>query len=167
MSYVDELNSFRHVFYNLAETSHIGLVKWRIDLIEDTERRRVQFKDCEHQRYCRQRLFTTRHQMYIGNALARRSGHHGYAGTEHIIARHFQVSSTAAEQTREFLLELAVDVVVGILEAGARFLVNLGNGIFQRFQRRGYISMLFVKILLALLLFLVLVYCRKVDWPQT
>ena len=47
----------RHFGQQLTESSNVSVVKWRINFIEDTERRRIQFKDGKHQRDRSQCLF--------------------------------------------------------------------------------------------------------------
>ena len=105
--------------------------------------------------------------MDVRNALARRPRHDRYAGAQQIITGHLEVSRTAAEQARELFLEPAIDVVIGILETRARFLVDPGYCVLERFQRSRHIGMLLINIFLALLLFLVFVDCGKIDRSKT
>ena len=73
-----------------------------------------------------------------------------HAGREQIVAGQLQIRVAAAEQAREQLLDAGVDAVERFLEARARFLVDLADRAFERFERGGEIGQLRVEIGLAL-----------------
>ena len=73
---------------------------------------------------------------------------------------------TAAEQPREALLQAGVDAIERVLEARARFAVDLADRRFERLERVGQILELPVQVFLALGLFLELVDRRQVHLAE-
>ena len=63
MRNTQELDGLRHFLDDIAEAIDVRVIERRIDLIEQTERRRIQLEDRKDQRNGRQRLFTTGEQM--------------------------------------------------------------------------------------------------------
>jgi hypothetical protein len=98
--------------------------------------------------------------------LARRAGEDRHARIEQVIAGHLQAGGAAAEHAREQLLQPAVDLVEGLLEAAARFPIDLADRRLQRRQGRLEVLVLRVEVLLALGLLLVLLHRGEVDRPQ-
>ncbi len=56
----DELHALRHFLDRVAETSDVVVVERCVDLVQQTERRGIQFEDREHERDGRQRLLAAR-----------------------------------------------------------------------------------------------------------
>ena len=73
---------------------------------------------------------------------------------------------TAAEQAREALLQAGIDAIERVLEARARFAVDLADRRFERLQRVGQILELPIEVFLALGLLLELVDRRQVDLAE-
>jgi hypothetical protein len=146
----DELDAFRHFFQQRTEAADVCLVQRRVDLVEHTEGRGIQFEDREDQRRRRQRLFAAGHQVDGREALARGARHDGNAGVQQIVAGQFQARLAAAEQAPELLSEALVDLVVGRPEHGASLPIDLVHGLLQRLQRRDQVVVLFSEVLAAL-----------------
>src|SRR5690606_8562653 len=87
----DELHLLGHLADDLAEATHIGIVERRVDLVEQTERSRIQLEDGEDERHGRQRLLTARQQMDRAVPLARWPRHDGDARLEQILAVELEV----------------------------------------------------------------------------
>src|SRR5689334_3322419 len=68
----DELRVLGHLDDLISKASHVRFVKWRIDLVEQTERRRPVMKDSEHEREGCHRLLTTGKKENVLQAFARR-----------------------------------------------------------------------------------------------
>ena len=152
--------------HDVAEAADVVLVERRVDFVEQAERRGIEIEDREHQRDRGQRLLAARELVNAAVALARRARHDGDAGRQHVFADQLQVRVAAAEQLREFVLEAVVDAVERVLEARARFLVDLAHRLFERGQRRGDVGVLAVEVFLALARFLELVDGREIHLPE-
>src|SRR6185437_7433485 len=146
----DELHPGRHITHDIAEAADVVLIERRVDLIEQTEGRRVEIEDRENERDGGERLLTTRKQVNAAVLLAGRAGHDGYARIERILADQLEVGVPAAEEPRKPLLEAGVDALESLLEARARLLVDAPHRLLQRLERRSQISELPIEVLLAL-----------------
>src|SRR5450759_2568986 len=69
----------------------------------------------------------------------------------------------ATKQARKQFLHADVDTIEGFLEARARFLVDLADRAFERFQRSGEVGQLRIEISLTLQLFLILLNRGQID----
>ena len=163
--WVTKMNCTRSLISVTSEEKRadIGLVERRIDLVEQAERRRIQPEDREHQRDRSQRLFAAGEERNRADALARRARHDGDAGREQVIAGQLQIGVSAAEQTREQLLDAGIDAIERFLEARARFLVDLADRAFERFERGRKVGELRVEIGLALRLFVEFLDRGEID----
>src|ERR1043165_5760921 len=56
----DELRVSGHLDDLISKASHVRFVKWRVDLIQQTERRRTIMKDSQHERQRSHRLLAAR-----------------------------------------------------------------------------------------------------------
>src|SRR6185436_1242965 len=155
-----------HVLDGLAEAPDVVVVERRVDLVQQTERRRIELEDREHERHRGQRLLAARQLVDRAVPLARRTRHDRNARVEDVLAGQLQVSVTAAEQFREALLQTGIDAVERVLEARARLAVDLADRRFERFERVGQILELAVQVFLALGLVLELVDGREVHLPE-
>jgi hypothetical protein len=160
-----ELHAARHLAHDFAEAADVVLVEWRVHLVEQAERRRVQFENREHERHRGERFLAARQLADGAVPLARRSRHDRDAGLEHVVADEFKVGVAAAEQPRELLLEAGVDAVEGVLETAARLAVDLSHGILER-RERVVESANCRSVFLAFGLFAELVDRRQVDLAQ-
>ena len=146
----NKLHGARHFFHHVGVTLHIGIIERRINLIQQTERCGIQVEDREYQGDRRQRLFPTRQQVDAGITLAGRPRHDADTRIQQILTGHLKVGMTATEEFREQLLELVVDLVEGLLEAGAGFDVDLANRVFQGFEGLFEVFVLGVEVFLTL-----------------
>ena len=102
----------RHRVEQVAEALDIGVVERRIDLVEHADRRRVGEEHRKDQAHRRQRLLAARQQRHRRRLLARRPGDDLEPGLQRIVAfDELQFGRAAAEQRREQLLEVAVDLL--------------------------------------------------------
>ena len=152
--------------HDVAEAADVVLVERRVHFVQHAERRGIQVEDREHQRHGGERLLAARKLVDAAVALAGRTRHDGDAGFEDVFADQLQVGMTAAEQLREFVLQAGVDAVEGVLEARARFLVDLAHRLFERGERGGDVGELPVEVFLALARFLELVDGREVHLAE-
>ena len=113
-----ELHLIRHFFHDFGEPADVRVIERGIDLVEQTERSRVELEDGEDQRNGRQRFLTTRQQMNRADSLAGRTRHDGDARIQQVIRLEFEVRISAPEQTRKQDAEAFVRAVEGLPEAG-------------------------------------------------
>ncbi|KXK05425.1 MAG: hypothetical protein UZ17_ACD001000615 [Acidobacteria bacterium OLB17] len=129
----DELRLFGHIRDLAYEPADIRLIKRRIDLVKQAERRRPVFEDRHYERDRGHRLFAARKQQDILQAFARRLCDDLDAGFENVVGleqRHLALP--AAEKLAEELLEILVDRLECLPETLTRTLFDL----LQRFFRR-------------------------------
>src|SRR5688500_7458981 len=119
-----ELRLRRHALDEIAETRGVGIVERRVDLVEQAERRRVELEQRKHQRDGGERLLAAREEMDAGVALARGLRHHLHAGVEDLLAGHGELRLAAAEQRREQLAEMVVDLLKGLAQQLARLAID-------------------------------------------
>src|SRR5450631_4154780 len=162
----DELDACGHVADNFAEATYIVLIKRRIHFVKQTEGRRIQIEDREHERDRRQRLLATGQQMNRAVALARRARHYGDSRGEHILAHEFKIGVAAAEEPWKLLLQSRVDALERLFKAGAGLFINAPHCLLKGDERIVQISVLAVKIVLALSLFLELVDRGEIHLSQ-
>jgi hypothetical protein len=145
----EELRLRRHALDHLAEALGVAVVERRIDLVEHAERRRIELEHREHQGDRGQRLLAAGKQVDGAVLLAGRLRHDLDAGVEDLFAGQDQPGLAAAEELREEDAELAVHVVVGILQLLARLAVDAADGVFQRVDGLGQVLGLAVEEALA------------------
>ena len=162
-----QLGALGESLERLAVAMNVGVVERRVDLVQETERRRVELENGEDERHRRQGLLAAREQVDGAVAFAGRTRHHGHAGLKQVVVGQFQIGATAAEQFRKKFLEIDVDLVKGVLEQGARFTIHLADRLCQRGQCLGEIGVLLVQVLLAAGLFFVLLDRHQVDRPES
>src|ERR1051325_2747619 len=67
----DELRVRGHLDDLISKASHVRFVKWRVDFVEQTERRGPVMEDAEHERERRHRLLATGEQQHVLQPFAR------------------------------------------------------------------------------------------------
>src|ERR1700722_16553839 len=141
----------------------IVLIQRRIDFVQQTERRRVQVKNGEHQRHGGQGLLAARQLTDGAVAFAGRARHDRDARGIRLLAGQFEISMAAAEQAREFFLQSGVDAIERILKSRAGFAIDFAHRRLERFQRIGQVLALPIQVLFALGLFLEFADRREID----
>src|SRR5690606_8341314 len=159
----DELNAVRHLLDDLRKTADVRIVERRVDLVEQTERRRIQLEDRKYQRNRGQRLLTAREQMNRARLLAGRARHDRDTGGQQVLAVELEIGVSAAEQAREKAPQTLVRLLVSVLELRTRLTIDLADGFLEGLERLGEIVKLRVEVGLALGLLLELVDCGQVD----
>ena len=82
--------------------------------------------------------------------LARWSSHNRHAGVQEVITRHLKKGGAPAKHFGEKFTKARIDGVERLLEATARFLINLFNGVLKRLERRPQIVILRVQVFFSL-----------------
>ena len=138
----DQLGDLRQRAQRFAVAFHIPIVQWRIDLIENTERCRVQLEECKQQCHSGKRLLATRQQVDRAVSLARRSRHHCDSRRQQIILRQFEHRTTPTEQLRKEVRKALIQAVEGGLESFPGLTVNLADDAGKGIQRLYEVSVL-------------------------
>src|ERR1700680_4958332 len=99
-------------------------------------------------------------------ALTRWARHDGNSRGEHILTDELKVGMAAAEELGKLLLQARVDALERLFEARARLPINATHRLLERDQRVGQISVLAVKIVLALRLLFQLINSGEIDLTQ-
>ena len=132
MGDVEELGLRRHFFDQVAETRGVGVVQRGVDFVQKAEGGGVEAEQGEHEAHGGEGFFAAGEEVDGAVFLAGRARHDGHAGGQEVVAYHFEGGFAAAEQGREEGLDFAVDGVEGFFETLFGFVVDLGNGFFQK-----------------------------------
>ena len=113
----DELGLAGHAAQVLRIARDVDIVERGFDLVQDAERRRVDFQDREIDRDGDQRLFAARQGGQVADDLARRVDFDLDAGAEHVrLVGQIEPGAAAAEQLAEDMAEVAVDLLEALCE---------------------------------------------------
>src|SRR5690606_37265953 len=149
--------------HDIGKSPDVRVVQWRIDLVEQAERRRIELEDREHERNRGQRLLAAGQQMNGAVPLARRPRHDRHARIEQILAVQLEIRMPAAEEAREEAAKPLIRLLERFLEARPGFPIDLANRLLEGLERLREILELRVEVLLALGLLLELVDRGEVD----
>ena len=129
----DKLRPLRHFGDLAGKSADIRVVKWSIDLVQKTERRRTVFEDGEDERNGGHRLFAAGEKQDILQAFAGRLSHDLDTGFENVVGiEQGHLAASAAKKVLEKLNKMSVDRVERGLEFITRPLLDLAKGFLGR-----------------------------------
>ena len=162
----DELRLIQ-IMQVLGETRNVRVVERRLDLVEETERRRLQTLNRKQQRDRRQRLLATRQLHHVLQLLSGRLGDDRNRGRQHIRIRgiELQTALTAPEENLEGLIKLHLDTLEVLVELPAHALVELLDDLAERLRGLREVEVLIIQELVTLADLLILL--DRVDIDRT
>ena len=92
----------------------------------------VEAEQGEHEAHGGEGFFAAGEEVDGAVFSCRAARHDGHAGSQEVVAYHFEGGFATAEQGREEGLDFAVDGVEGLFETLFGFVVDLGDGFFQK-----------------------------------
>ena len=136
MSDDDELGVLRQLVQITGKTAHVAVVQRRLNLVQQTERGRLQILNGEQQRDGGQRFFSAGQLHHVLQLFPRRLGNNTDTRLQNVlILQKLQGSLSAAEQLPEYLVKLLRNLREFFLKLPAHGLVQLQNNSPQRFLR--------------------------------
>ena len=163
----DELGPRGQLAQHPGESQGVLLVQWRIDLIEDAERRGADQEAREDERHRGQRPLSPRQHRDVLQPLAGRLGHDVHARLVGFLILHQnQLGPSPLEDLVEHLVELHLEALERLHEQLPRGAVDAGDDGFQRGDGLGQVFLLGRQEADALLHLAMLVDGHHVDGPQ-
>ena len=127
---------------------------------------RVEAEQGEHEAHGGEGFFAAGEQVDGAVFLAGRTRHDGHTGSQEVVAYHFEGGFAAAKQGREEGLDFAVDSVEGFFETLFGFVVDLGDGFFQKRDSGLHVFALAAVVAIAFARFFEFLQGGKVDGAE-
>src|SRR5690554_1060751 len=120
-----KLRLLAHAADQVCISFRVGVIQWRVDLVEQAKWRGVQLEQRKHQRRGGQRLFAPGQQVDSAVALAGRLSHDLHTRIQDLVAGDNKLGLPAAKKLGEQLAKMMVDRIEGSLQQLARLAIDV------------------------------------------